>query len=59
MRKFNTIKSFLNLRFAELKRANKKANPNVVNITLDFDSFCDSNPTTIIYAKPSEDNTKI
>lgn len=58
-RKFNTIKSFLNLRFAELKRANKKSNPNIMNVTLDFDGFCDTNPAEIIYARPSEDYAKI
>lgn len=59
VRKFNTVKSFLNLRFAELKRANKKSNPNIMNVTLDFDAFCDTNPTQITYARPSEDYTKI
>ena len=58
-RKFNSIKSFLNLRFAELKRVNKKDNANVANITLDFDSFCENTPDNIVYAKPSEDYTKI
>jgi len=49
----------LNLRFAELKRVNKKDNANVMSITLDFDSFCETNPENIVYAKPSEDYTKI
>lgn len=58
-RKFNTIKSFLNLRFAQLKRANKKSNPNIMSVELDFDNFCDTTPTEITYARPSEDYTKI
>lgn len=59
VRKFTSIKNFLELRFIELKRVNKKDNANIMNITLDFDSFCENNPENMVYAKPSEDYTKI